>query len=317
MPRLLAVVALSLALPACSALRSTTSDGPTPPSGPPPAAAAGAPASAAALDIRLPRAAGSYRFAIIGDSGSGSRGQMEAAAMLTKYHEALGFQQVLMLGDNIYEPDTPADYREKFEKPYAALLGAGVKFYAALGNHDSRNQTHYAHFNMGGERFYSFKPKNGIRFFALDSNYLDPPQLAWLRKELEASGSDWKIVFMHHPIYSSGDKHGPDEEKRTVLEPVLLEHGVTAVFQGHEHFYERLKPQKGITYVISGGAGKLRQGRNVSSMTEKGFDDDYTFMVLEIVGDDLHFQTVTRTGKTVDSGVIRRRGGDGATRATN
>jgi predicted phosphodiesterase len=313
--RPLAIAVLALALPSCSTLKNAVQDsGPEPPSGPPPAAAPGAPA-ASALDIRLPRTADGFRFAVIGDSGSGSRGQMQTAAMLTRYHQELGFKHVLMLGDNIYEPDTPADYRKKFEVPYAALLGAGVKFYAALGNHDSRNQTHYAHFNMGGERFYSFKPVNGVRFFALDSNYLDPPQLEWLRKELEASASDWKVVYMHHPLYSSGDKHGPDEEKRTVLEPLLKQHGVTLVLQGHEHFYERLKPQAEIHYITNGGAGKLRPGSNVSALTAKGFDDDHTFMVLEIVGDDLHFQTVSRTGKTIDSGVIRRRGATTGTQA--
>ena len=45
-----------------------------------------------------------------------------------------------MLGiDNLYGGDSPRDYQRKFELPYKPLLDAGVKFYAALGNHDSRN----------------------------------------------------------------------------------------------------------------------------------------------------------------------------------
>ena len=86
-----------------------------------------------------------------------------------------------------------------------------MKFYAALGNHDDPNQRFYKPFNMNGERYYSFKPQQGsVRFFALDSNYMDKAQLDWLEKELAASGSDWKICFFHHPLYSSGDKHGSD-----------------------------------------------------------------------------------------------------------
>ena len=76
------------------------------------------------------------------------------------------------------------------------MLDAGVKFYAALGNHDNPNERFYKGFNMNGERFYTFKPKAGVRIFALDSNYMDPKQLEWLEKELAASGSDWKICFL-------------------------------------------------------------------------------------------------------------------------
>ena len=116
---------------------------------------------------------------------------------------------VVMTGDNIYGADTPAEMKRKFEDPYAALLAKDVKFYASLGNHDNPNQRFYKLYNMGGEKYYTFRPKQGVRFFALDSNYLDPKQLAWLEKELAASGSVWKIAFFHHPLYSSGRNHGP------------------------------------------------------------------------------------------------------------
>ena len=101
-----------------------------------------------------------------------------------------------MMGDNLYSGSGEKDYQKKFEEPYKPLLDAGVKFYAALGNHDNPNERFYKPFNMNGERFYTFKPKTGVRIFALDSNYMDKPQLDWLEKELAASGSDWKIVLL-------------------------------------------------------------------------------------------------------------------------
>jgi 3',5'-cyclic AMP phosphodiesterase CpdA len=161
---------------------------------------------------------------------------------------------------------------------------------------------------MNGERYYTFKPPKGsVRFFALDSNYMDKEQVAWLGKELAASGSDWKIAYFHHPIYSSGSRHGSDVTLREQLEPLFLKHGVDAVFTGHEHFYERLKPQKGIAYFISGSSAKLRRGNITdSSLTAKGFDEGYTFMLIEIAGDELHFQTISDKGATVDTGVIHR-----------
>ena len=273
------------------------------PSAPPLPAFAGA-----AAELALPLKEGSLRFAVIGDSGTGDSAQNELARRLVEWRAAFPFELVLMMGDNIYGRDAPGDYRRKFEEPYRALLDAGVKFYAALGNHDDPNQRFYAKFNMGGERYYTFKaPRGGVRFFALDSNYMDKPQLSWLEKELEASGSDWKICFFHHPLYSSGKKHGPSEELRGVLEPVLLRHGVDVVLQGHEHFYERVEPQKGIHYFISGAAGRLRHSNiATSAITARGFDQDLHFMLVEIADDEMHFQTVSRAGKTVDSGSFKR-----------
>ena len=93
---------------------------------------------------------------------------------------------------------------------------------------------------------------------------------------------------------------------REVIEPIFLKYGVNAVFAGHEHFYERIKPQKGIYYFISGAGGKLREGdvKDSSPLTEKAYDKDMSFMILEAAGDELHFQVISRTGETVDSGVM-------------
>jgi predicted phosphodiesterase len=259
--------------------------------------------------LTLPMKDGSTRFAVIGDSGTGGGAQKKVAERIAAVHKLYPFELTLMLGDNLYGGEGANDYRRKFEEPYKPLLDAGVKFYAALGNHDDPTQTFYKPFNMNGERYYTFKgPKGGVRFFSLDSNYMSKEQLDWLEKELAASGSDWKIVFFHHPLYSSGDTHGSDETLREQLEPLFLKHGVDVVFTGHEHFYERLKPQKGIAYFITGSAAKLRKGNlNQTGLTAKGFDQGYSFMVIEIAGDQMHFQTIDEDGKTIDSGAVKRR----------
>ena len=265
--------------------------------------------------LQLPMKDGSVRFLVIGDSGTGGSTQKKVAARIAEVHKIFPFEFAIMVGDNLYGGEGASDYRRKFEEPYKPLLDAGVKFYAALGNHDDPTQRFYKLFNMNGERYYSFKaPKpgigtrGGVRFFALDSNYMSKEQVDWLEKELTASGSDWKVPFFHHPLYSSGEKHGADQALRDQLEPLFLEHGVDVVFAGHEHFYERLKPQQGITYFVNGSAAKLRKGNiGNSGMTAKGFDTGYAFMIVEIAGDELYFQTIEAGGKTIDSGVIRRR----------
>ena len=128
------------------------------------------------------------------------------------------------------------------------------------------------------------------------------------RLEWKASGSAWKIAYFHHPLYSSGDRHGSDVRLREVLEPLFVKYNVSVVFTGHDHFYERVKPQQGITYFVVGAGGQLRPGNidKGSGITARGFDTDQSFMV-EIVGDDMYFNAISRTGQVVDSGVVARR----------
>lgn len=217
------------------------------------------------------------------------------------------FEFVIMLGDNIYGGSSPKDYEKKFEKPYKPLLDAGIKFYASLGNHDNPNERLYKLFNMNGANYYTFKKAN-VRFFVLDSNYMDAKQLAWLEKQLQEAGTnDWKICYFHHPLYSSGKTHGSSVELRSLIEPMFTKYDVDVVFSGHDHVYERVHPQKGIYYFTEGSSGQLRNGDLAKTgMTEKGFDTDRTFMLVEIAGDELYFETLSRGGGEVDSGTIQR-----------
>ncbi|RPI22609.1 MAG: metallophosphoesterase [Acidobacteria bacterium] len=258
-------------------------------------------------EIRLPNEKDSIRFAVAGDAGTGGSKQRDVARQMTLCHAVFPFEFVLMPGDNLYGSEKPKDYRTKFEEPFADLLKAEVKFYAALGNHDNPEQRFYKNFNMEGERYYSFE-KGPVQFVALDSTYMSPEQLEWAEKELRGSNKKWKIVFFHHPIYSSGGRHGSDLELRKVLEPLFVQYGVDVVIAGHEHFYERIRPQKEITYFTSGAAGKLRKGNvEKTDLTAASFDTDRSFMLIEVTGDTLHFQSVSRTGQTVDSGTVTAR----------
>jgi hypothetical protein len=263
-------------------------------------------ATAPAPELKLPLKANSVRFAVIGDCGTGETPQYETAAEMSVYHGLFAFDFVIMLGDNIYGGKSAADFKRKFEDPYRPLLDAGVKFYASLGNHDETNERLYKPFNMGGKRYYDFK-KGNAEFLALDSNYMDPEQLRWLDNELDGSSAAWKICYFHHPLYSHSKAHGPDLDLRKRLEPILERHGVNVVFSGHEHDYERLKPQHGINYFVLGNSGQLRlHDLKPSGETAVGFDTNQDFALVEIAGESLYFQVVSRTGQSVDSGVLTR-----------
>ncbi len=257
------------------------------------------------VKVSLPMKKDSVRFAVIGDTGTGTSKQHELGDVLLQSRLAFPYEFVLMLGDNLYGGEQPADYKSKFQDVYQQLLNQKVKFYAALGNHDEPAQRFYANFNMEGKEYYRFTKAN-TSFYALNSNYMDKKQVDWLINELSKDTSEWKIAFCHHPPYSSGGKHGSDAQFREVVEPIFVKHGVNAVFTGHDHFYERIKPQKGIFYFVSGAGGKLRPGdvKANSPLTAKAFDKDMSFMLVEVADGEMYFQVLSRTGATVDSGVL-------------
>ena len=267
--------------------------------------AAAAAAVGPALPLTLPNKEDSVRFLVVGDTGTGSRRQYELARLMADYRQSFPFELVLMVGDNMYGSEKAADYKVKFEDAYKPLLDQGVKFYASLGNHDESNQRFYEHFNMDGEEYHRFE-RGGVAFYCLNSNYMDGRQLRWLENKLKGDTSDWKVAFFHHPPYSSGGKHGSEVKLREVVEPLFVRYGVNIVLAGHEHFYERIKPQKGVYYFISGAGGKLRKGdvKKGSPLTAAAYDRDMSFMLVEMAKDAMHFQVVSRTGETVDSGAL-------------
>ena len=264
--------------------------------------------------LTLPNALTSVKFAIIGDSGRGTPEQHQVAAQMARFRERFKFNFVVMLGDNIYEgPASPEDYQRKFEEPYDTLLDDGVKFFAVLGNHDDPRQVSYPLFHMAGQRYYSFAPPEDpltrlatrVEFFGLDSTNMDSTQLAWLDERLGVSKAKWKVVFLHHPLYTSGRYRNASRAHRWAIEPILTRHGVNIVLSGHEHIYQRSVLQQGVIYFVSGGAGSLRRGDGVAApFVARSYDEDYHFMLMEIEGEAMHFQAISRAGDTIDAGTM-------------
>ena len=253
------------------------------------------------------------RFAVIGDFGTGGSDECGVAAQMLEAHKRSAFDFVMTVGDNIYPNGSSRYFVKHFEEPFAGLLKERVKFYATLGNHDveqgRREQCDYPHFNMGGSSYYSFGRGNGlVDFLMLDSTDFDNGQLIWVENLLRSSRARWKVAAMHHPLYSSGKKHGSDLRLRKLLEPVFTRYGVQVVFAGHDHVYERTKPQEGIQYFVTGAGGQMRRGDidKKSPLRAVSYDGDNSFMVIELDEKEMAFKSISETGEVVDSGVIRQ-----------
>ena len=136
-----------------------------------------------------------------------------------------------------------------------------MPFYASLGNHDDPTQRYYKPFNMNGERFYTFT-KGDARFFALDSNYMDQTQLKWLEDQLSALQQPVEGGLLPPSAVLVRRPARVGRRPARALEPLFVKYGMDVVFAGHEHFYERIKPQKGIYYFIAGRVGEAARGRH-------------------------------------------------------
>ncbi|MGH9753899.1 MAG: metallophosphoesterase [Blastocatellia bacterium] len=259
-------------------------------------------------------------FAVVGDTGTGDEAQLAVARQMVKQREKIPFEFVIMLGDNIYEKGEEKYIKSHFEDPYKDLLAAGVKVYASLGNHDIVRglefQTNYPNFNMGGRRYYNFAKSasdnsgNLLEFFALDSNLMTPEQLKWLGEKLNASKARWKIAFSHHSIYSSARMHRPYVKLRAQLEPLYIKHGVNAVFSGHSHCYERVKPQNGVHYFIEGASGEIKRKTldRSNPLFAAGEDGKNSFLIVQASESELKVEAIGADGSLIDSYTIRRGG---------
>ena len=255
------------------------------------------------------------RFAAIADNGFGSPDQFAVAKSMWEAYQQKPYAFVLMAGDNIYSYGEISLAKARFEDPYAPLLSKDVKFYAVLGNHDivkSNNgldQINYQPFNMS-DRYYSFTKgdinEGMVEFFALDTNRNAPwdAQLTWLDQQLAQSTAPWKIVYGHHPLYSSG-RHGNNPELTAKLAPIFAKHKVPLYLCGHDHGYERSIPLDGTIYIVNGGGGAplYKFGRSPQTAF---VSSQFSFMTFDVYQDKIITKAIATDGKVFDRAIITK-----------
>jgi 3',5'-cyclic AMP phosphodiesterase CpdA len=177
------------------------------------------------------------------------------------------------------------------------------------------------------ETVYDVRYTKDLHLFVLDTQggRLEE-QAEWLDAALTASDARWRIVSMHHPIFSSG--RGRDNaDRREILLPIFLKHNVDLVLQGHDHTYARGQiPQDDIAQTperIAMGETDLVKTMFVNSVSgakQYTFKDDrwdgyasdgvelknyaentQFFQVIRIYGDTLGYTAYTATGEIYDS----------------
>lgn len=247
-----------------------------------------------------PGSGATVSFVAFGDSGSGGADQMAVLEQLG----TVPFRLMIHTGDIAYESGTLAQFEDNYFAVYADLLRSFAMF-PSIGNHDEGDvfrQVFDLPYAAGGHNWYSFD-HGDVHFVALDTNEMTAEQAAWLDADLTANQRPWVVVYGHHPPYSSGE-HGSSMEFRQVFGPILEAHRVDLVLSGHDHDYERIAPQNGVHYVVTGGGGRGTRAVGSSEFTD--FSEQVLhFVYVEVDGDQLLLHAIDGEGTEFDQLLIQ------------
>jgi len=277
--------------------------------------------------IPLADAQQSFRFVAFGDTGSGSKAQQRVADQMWNWMHDHPFKVVVMLGDNVYGNHEisgggdPRFFHDKFDLQYERFQQAGVVFHAAVGNHDMQTRHAQAEIDdvrrfgiLGHDGYYQFSSPGEydvagrplVEFFCINSELHGvklTEQTAWLDKALGGSKAVWKVVFLHHPLYTVRGQHSPAVELRELIRPAMEKNHVQIILAGHNHFYARMKPVDGALQIISGGGGRhLAFPRNdaCAILSER----KYHFVGAEAYPDRIQFTAIDQYGQKFDDVVV-------------
>ncbi|HLM73220.1 MAG TPA: metallophosphoesterase, partial [Polyangiaceae bacterium] len=277
---------------------------------------------------------GVVRLLAIGDTGEGNEGQYAVSEQMSaKCDQVGGCDAVLVNGDNFYdngvESTSDPQWVEKFEKPYDRPGLNGLPFYAVLGNHDygptstgnKQAQIDYSALPVGTgpgtrlsakwhmpEAYYDVKIEH-VHLFGIDTvDFTSAEQENDMGARVTASSAPWKIVFGHHPRYTSGE-HFWDTQ---LLGFAGLYDFQQAIFcsadifmTGHDHdmeFIDKGRDSKcpETYFVVSGASSKTRDNFDFTPK-DKGqiyYEENIEgFAYLEISANKLLFEFIDKTGK--------------------
>lgn len=271
---------------ASPAPKTTTVESPTPSVSPTPS-----PSSPAGLEDP------DLVVAVKGDWGAGTPAQRAITARMCAVRKLVPFRYVLTTGDNFYDPDGVATERN-YRAPERCLYSApDHEWRATWGNHDSgRPSTGEV---LGAERWYAWSAA-GVDFFALDSNQPNnSTQRRWLERALRASSARVKIAYFHHPPFTVGGVHRPNETVQRNWVPLFERYGVSLVLSGHEHVYEHHRV-KGVDYVVTGGGGAVTYGCVRQASYKIKCVSAHHFALLAVQGDQITVTAIKPSGEVLD-----------------
>lgn len=270
-----------------------------------------------------PAEAEPFRFAVCGDTRSNHAVHRSVVNAILRTNPRF----VINTGDIVGDGNSMEDWDEFFR--VTRELTMRLPYWPVLGNHERNAPHYYNHFALPGiERYYSFD-YGTCHFVMLDSDelslvkqegqevpqetlqrYLEArrnywqQQIEWLEDDLEThKDTDFIFATFHHPLYSSPKSEGrrrEQERTRELFEELLRRYRITAVFNGHDHVYER-NVVDGLHCIVTGGGGASLYDFGDPLPTSVKRESVHHFVTIDIDGDTATFTALTPDEKVIDT----------------
>jgi predicted phosphodiesterase len=255
-------------------------------------------------DFRSLPSSGRIRFTTMGDFGGGTATEAAVVSLMQQQDPDL----FITLGDNTYERGTLAEMDQNVFPQYKDFLNShGVVW--VLGNHDHttlQGAPSMLNFFMpdrnysfdAGEAHFTIMEGDGSHGYAPGQPYYE-----FLKNDLALHASArWKFVFFHYPAYSCG-QHGSTAWVDQYWVPLFDQYHVDAVFNGHDHDYERIQPDAaGVHYFVAGIGGKSADAmRHNCTFQQFGATGIYGDLIVSVDHSTVRVDAVLTGGKLLDT----------------
>jgi hypothetical protein len=243
----------------------------------------------------------------LGDFGGGT-GQAAVARAMERWAARHRVDALVTTGDNVYQRGEPELFAAQLDRPYRRLR-RNRPLWATLGNHDvasGHGPEQLRHLGLPDLPYAKALP--GLQLLFLDANRVDEAQTSWLDARLSEPGPKLRAVVFHHPAWSCS-LHDTNRMVSRLWVPVLEDHRVALVLNGHDHNYQRFVSPGGVTYVVTGGGGQrlypldacaAGAPERVAGLVR------HHFTAVEVRDGSLAVTAVAADGAVLDRAVIRR-----------
>ncbi|MBI5241074.1 MAG: metallophosphoesterase [Elusimicrobia bacterium] len=244
-------------------------------------------------------------IAVYGDTRTGHEVHRRVVERILAFKPSLVFHT----GDMVGKGSSRKDW--EYFNEISSGLRASAEFFPVHGNHEDHAPFYYQNFNIDPERIWYSVDRFGVHFIVLDSEtplWEDTYQRGWLDQDIAGTAARFIVVLLHRPVYATGP-HGSHDAKvlAPMLAPLFKKHGVSAVFSGHDHAYERSEVD-GIPYVVAGGGGApLYKERKASAPYSKVFIPKHHFVSVSVRPEGLFCEVFDDIGNRLDSFTARPR----------
>jgi len=250
------------------------------------------------------------RIVGMGDFGSGTQAQRDVAAAIVRMAKAAPFDFGITFGDNFYPSGMTGTDDPRWRDWWEALYGPlGVVFYPSLGNHEWYSDDGAAAeiaYHSATWRFpspYYTYTAGPVQFFVLDTTEISEEEVLWLDREIKASGSHWKVVYGHHPIFApelSGKSGAYLKTMQERLWPVIRGR-VDAYLCGHQHAMAHMNPQEGVHFFMSGGGGAALSKVATKALGALFAESRFGFLALQADASRMSITIYDTDGKPFDT----------------